>query len=511
MPFENYRVLSANEAINTYMADLHPSGVLDQLCSILGSYADPARIAVVESEYVDLDYSASYYDQRVRSFLPPKRETIRIHFFSNTLHMQDIAEANETTMQAMASGYLGFVVIRPDNPRTLGRTFLKCPDNLHDLRARFPARIVAPVDLAGISLQVESCPYMTQDSKVMACATVALWMSTTPLANKIPDMVPFTTDAITRVAKSLDGPFGPAVGKRGLTPPEMERGLFAVGFDPDVFYPQSPEHLTEFAHLLSDSGVPPVLLVSPTDSEAPSHAVTVVGYTLEHPGAEHSPTSRVVPAHEFISSLVLHDDQRGMYLVARAVGPADPCVCDVDMVVGLPEGDERLRCYAAMVPLPKRLMLDVFEAKAQTERWASRFARRGWIEDKPLIARTVLVRSNTLKQTLHDRHDAGSGDPARYPLKFVEEVRGLPLPRLAWLVELSYLDDWDFGDAASPPVIADLILDSTATGNALSDVLLLRVPNLIAKNRLHSDSQGFVGIRDPQDHSHPPFPNIPRP
>ena len=83
------------------------SAVLGRLDSLLRSYDNPAIVGVVERDYTDLDYTVSYYDQRVRSFLPPARETTRIHFFSDSLTLQDIIDAREETTKATEAGYLG--------------------------------------------------------------------------------------------------------------------------------------------------------------------------------------------------------------------------------------------------------------------------------------------------------------------------------------------------------------------------------------------------------------------
>ena len=91
----------------------------------------------------------------------------------------------------------------------------------------------------------------------MACATAALWMSTTPLAEKISGVVQHTTADITGMAMSLHRPFGPAVGGRGLSIPEMEQALLQIGFDPSIYFYPTAEALVEICHLFSDSGIPP--------------------------------------------------------------------------------------------------------------------------------------------------------------------------------------------------------------------------------------------------------------
>ena len=197
---------------------------------------------------------------------------------------------------------------------TLGRTLISCP-SFSGKPARFPTRTTTPVNLAGISLTVESCPYMSQDTKIMACATAALWMSATPLAEKISGMAAHTTAEITGMAMSLNRPFGPAVGKRGLTLFEMEQALLKIGFDPTIYFRPSPQELVEICHLFSDSGIPPVLRI---ESNGIGHAVTVIGYTLQFPPSPQTSIPGAFPAHQFVSDLIIHDDQRGMYLLAEA-------------------------------------------------------------------------------------------------------------------------------------------------------------------------------------------------
>ncbi len=78
---------------------------------------------------------------------------------------------------------------------------------------------------------------------------------------------------------SLNRPFSPMVGRRGLSLREMDQALLEIGFDPSIYANPDPEQLVEICHLFSDSGIPPVLLVQ---TNGIGHAVTVVGYTLKH-------------------------------------------------------------------------------------------------------------------------------------------------------------------------------------------------------------------------------------
>ena len=356
MPFENFEVKPLEEAFDEYFSGQYRPPPVERLKSYLTGFKPKAGTAVIETEYIDVDYSASYHEQLGRSFTPIKKETTRIHFFGEHLTKRRLMNASDSTVRQMKSSYMGFTVVRPDWPPTLGRTFIKYPTHLGEKPARFPTRGTTPVDLAGIPLRVDSCPYMSQDQKVMACATAALWMASTPLAEKIPEIAWHSTAQITRMAMSLNRTFGPVLGRRGLDDQEMEQALLEIGFDPSFHLFPDPEELVDVCHLYTDSGIPPVLIVLTTGGW---HAVTVVGYTLKSPQPVGESPNGLIQAHQFISNLVIHDDQRGMYLLAR--------VCEsqfkserfaTDLLVEMPDGMHQLCCKAILVPQPTRVMLD---------------------------------------------------------------------------------------------------------------------------------------------------------
>ena len=85
------------------------------------------------------------------------------------------------------------------------------------------------------------------------------------------------------------------------------------------------------------------------------------------------------------------------------------------------------------------------------------------------------------------------------------------MPRYVWLVEVSYWDNWDPADPDSPPVVADLVLDSTSTERFRPEYLLLHFQGLVVGRQ---DKDGVTQrplAENQNDHPHPPFPNIPRP
>ncbi len=507
--FERFQVVSAADVFADENLQPYPENVADRLREVLTSLDTPARTAVIENDYTDVDYSASYYDQRGRSFTPDRRVTKRIHFFAAEFSQDDFIAASQDTTRSMQTSYLGFAVLRPETPATLGRTVIAYPTTICGRPVRFPTRGATQVDLAGIPLEVESCPYMSQDAKIMVCATAAVWMSTANLVDKMPSIAAHTTAEITALAMSLDRPFGPAVVRRGLSIVEMEQALIRMGFDPRRHEYPNADRIIEVCHLFSDSGIPPVLGIT---LGPVGHAVTVVGYTLGPPPDEIPAFRDVASAHQYVPYLVIHDDQRGMYLLAELEDePVDTDRRTAVLIINTPNGIEKARCTAILVPFPRRVMLDALEVTAQAGYWIEFGKQFGVIEKcKKVVSRKLLVRSNSYKQKLLENRRSPS-QPDGYPDELVDFARALPMPRYVWLIEVSYVEEWDSTNPAMPPVIAEFVLDSTLTEDRRPAFLMAHYPGLILGNVVTEGSIDVVSETVLDDRYHPPFPDIPRP
>ena len=507
--YKRFQVLPVGDVFADPLSVPFPPNVASSLFQLLDSLETPARTAVVEGYYIDVDYSASYYDQRGRSFTPDKRGTTRVHFFSQDLPSDAPSTADPELIKTMQDSYLGFTVLRPETPVTLGRTFVACPSTISGMPVRFPTRGTTKVDLAGIPLEVESCPFMSQDAKIMACATASLWMSTSNLVDKVTSVASHTTAQITSLAMSVERPFGPTVGLRGLSLEEMERALFRMGYHPRCHEFPNADRVIEICHLFSDSGIPPVLGIDIIGG--PGHAVTVVGYTLCTPSSPEPTAPDMFSAHQFVPYLVIHDDQRGMYLLAEV----DEVQIDSDprsalLTIHAPDGPQKALCTGILVPFPGRVMLDALEVLTQAEIWIPFGKDFGVIDDRKVVYRKLLVRSNAYKQTLL-KYRRSSTSPHGYPDELVDFARALPMPRYVWLIEVSYMDEWDPADPMSPPVVAEFILDSTLTESRRPDFLLGHFPGRLYGNMVAENGVEFIRKGVSNDHIHMPFPDIPRP
>ena len=94
-------------------------------------------------------------------------------------------------------------------------------------------------------------------------------------------------------------------------------------------------------------------------------------------------------------------------------------------------------------------MLDALEVTAQAGYWIAFGQLHGVIEDRKVVSRKLLVRSNSYKQKLLENRRSLS-KPDGYPNELVDFARALPMPRYVWLIEVSYVEEWDPTNPALP-------------------------------------------------------------
>ena len=99
--FERFRVVPIDAALADRSLRPFPPNVAEGLQQLLFSLDAPTKTAVIEDYYIDVDYSASYYDQRGRSFTPDKRGTTRFHFFSEELPVDALSTADPQVVKTM--------------------------------------------------------------------------------------------------------------------------------------------------------------------------------------------------------------------------------------------------------------------------------------------------------------------------------------------------------------------------------------------------------------------------
>ena len=350
----------------------------------------------------------------------------------------------------------------------------------------FPTRTKIPANLCGLPLSVEACPFLSQDQQVSACGTASLWMASTPLAPKVRGMAEYTTADITLLAKALDRPFTPALGKQGLTSDEIQRALAAMQYDPVTFDDLSADDLKQSCYMHIDSGLPTLLLLEHPRrplSRGPGvfeggHVVTVIGYTQDLTSLQ--PTPRASPAvyasTAFAACLVIHDDLRGMYLPAT-IEPVTPAEQKrgrrAVLKTMLPSGRHvESYCENLIVPFPPRVMMPVYDVFDQVEHEIKQFQSRGLLLKQDIVLRPFLIRSNQYKEGLSQRHGM--------PRTLQTLYRGLPMPRYIWVCEYGYTPEWQRASAAHLPIHGEFLVDATSAITPLNTAgIAVHLPGVV--------------------------------
>lgn len=137
----------------------------NRIFTVLRSHG--VRTAVVEENYVCLDYRselATFYSQ-LNS--PLNARSTRLHFFSSPL-LNGALTLNDDVKKS----YVGYVVCRTGHLPLVGRSVIRTPKYIDEC-----AEVEERVHLLGQNLTVTGVPFMQQDERFAVCAQVAAWIT----------------------------------------------------------------------------------------------------------------------------------------------------------------------------------------------------------------------------------------------------------------------------------------------------------------------------------------------
>jgi len=298
---------------------------LNYLCNYLAHEQIGCTTILVEDEYIDRHYLEDYSEYYARCFPSHPRKCCRVHFFKETFSQQHfisgLADNDEDLKHMLQRSYLGFVVIRPI-PHTF---FAKiCLDLYSSLKNRKNSKLLTrqvSVSLFGITLSVDTVPFLEQDKVVSACATSAVWTALSASADFPASRLP-SPSAITKAASNSNYDGTRTFPTIGLTPPQVARSLKAFGGEPSIFTCETYGDRHDFKeHLYSylQSGIPVIVggdiydLRGANVRQLGKHLVCVVGYSTKP--SVHLPGIRLL-SHE-IDKIYIHDDRYGPFVKVR--------------------------------------------------------------------------------------------------------------------------------------------------------------------------------------------------
>jgi hypothetical protein len=484
--------------------DADSSGDLEDLCegplspvdhSTLEECLGEARTVLVEREYIDKDYRNAYSSYYSKKFSRLSSRAVRLHLFNVVVTEEMLLDASfvdrlmeassvdvEDEDRSTTPGYIGFVVLRPTPYSRIGRCILdparlKRPwtEATRGCATRFKANVM------GHTLDVRAFPHMSQDTEVHTCAQTAVWSLFRYLSRRYthyPESYPHDIAMLNddlRCGRPLPG--------RGLYMDQITAmfgrfGLAAEMYTKDeiaeIVRTSSPswaaiqdtgdlkpddDRMLMLLHWYLDSGMPPVLGV-------PGHAVVAFGVDYADSPQVGRP-GRIVPATDYVTSIVANDDNHAPYQRVLRAPSAKPTygVLDVD---------------AAVVPMPDKVYLTADQADQIATDILAGFDPEDCFGNDTVLVRRLFCTSSKNYKTFR----RAAQDPVtRLLLK-------QPMPHFVWIAEYCPIDEWR---PSAPRFAIEVVLDATAGRFDAQPFLWVRDPGQLVVNwpRLYGGAENL--------------------
>jgi hypothetical protein len=464
------------------------------LARILGLVEAAGCKTVVEE--VDPSESEAKAERKILKLFDPaeavRRTTVRFHFFRGRVKSLRVIRSHD-------SRYLGYCDVRSAEcgtisgalidssvfaPPSAKYVFLICQ---RDFQVKFGPRV----------LQVRAFPYMQEDHKVIRCAESAL----ASLARYFG--IPIDAPAFTMIGRKSGNQSRPFPSK-GLNSAELRRCVAAMGMVPERHdyrrnkRPPAHERPEQIIYRYVESGIP--VLVGFATSRQSTHAVVIVGHTfnpdswMSHASTRLLGRQRSGRTHHssttWVERFVVQDDEMGPYTLAPAdllrrpglyiPGARRPVVI-VPLKTRLPLTAEMAESVAGdLIPelhaeLAELLAGDDAMRPQFNEFWFEEFSH--YLAEKELVLRTSLMSAETWKDNL--RSWAIPHGP-----QVLEILQGLRLPRMVWVVEISWPSIFLYGRRRCGEMVLSAEANPpTKTSMLLKVFLWLHVPGVVVYSR----------------------------
>lgn len=461
-----------------------PFSILDYILSKnIGRRGRACKSVIIENEYIDKNFSNAFSVFHSHSFRRIKRECVRLHFFSC-----DLTENDVLNLEDKSEYYLGFSVLRPLPFRRIGISALK--------RLRYNPHTEFPtchgtneVNIGGSRLNIDATVFMEQDTMVAACASVAIWMSTTTIAQRFNTQECTTCEITERatqyVIKSRPMP------SEGLHYEQMLHALRSMNYDPIVYGVDEQAEAKHIIYSYIESEIPPIIICRLADGG--DHAIVGIGHGYEFPVIEPSRMQVVYKDElplsfarisEWVPNLLINDDQRGIYRKLEFISPDPntltervlaahedikiddfqrslsewhcPIAIDENMpTAGYNGGEQIANIWAIIIPLPKGVILQSEQAELKSARLLRYWhVVNNWVFPNNLVLRTYLIPSNEYKQRV------AKSDMAL----FIKTLyRGKPMSRWIWVTEISSEQSYNSSNPSDWLIRGEVILDATSS------------------------------------------------
>ena len=458
---------------------------------------------VIEHPYIDRDYSADYLHFYARTFRSHERHCKRIHFFSDDIAPLFLRPLTTERLQALQGfsrkAYCGFCVLRPLASAPIGRTILcaRIPDRLKTTvacRAEFDAHLL------GIRLGVTGASFLQQDSRVGACAQVAIWAGMRHMHARhnynwisVADITRFAKPATADEALAL-----PSASDR-LSSDAMVRAVAEAGYQPLCFRgPNIGRSIMPYV----ESGIPVILGLNIDGTLG--HAVTVIGSVF---AKQDCPTRSGV---DYIPAFIVHDDQGGPYMWLPIEEDSSTKFSFSEDTVKRRTADDTIelnvRRHAVFAVALMSTRVFSTAAAAELSAWDRIDDTLGKMARiRKTLNKLDVIANEQLLDELQSAHKAGeivlrtyltsaagyrrhlAAGSASDELK--DALLDFHLPHFTWITEISTIDSYNHPSPGLRRMYGHTVLDATSTGERGDGLLVLHLPGLLFTNDIGARRQ----------------------
>ncbi len=475
-----------------------------------------AKSYLTETRYIDRDYSADYRRFYAQTFRTYGRHCKRVHFFSedvNTILSRPTwSERVEALQKTSNRSYLGFCVVRPLPGAGIGRTALKhAGPTGPKLESVITCRANVRANLLGAELDVSSACFMQQDSRVGACAQVAIWIGARHMHQRhkynwlsVADITRMAAPTTAYEATTL-----PA-GSEFLTADHMIRAIHEMGFQPLCIEGSGANIAKEILPYV-ESGLP--VIVGLREGQSLGHAVTVVGRVFAQQPTATNQLADYVPAY------IVHDDQAGPYmllprtrdsakahnfdknqLIRHTFSSTTPVNLNVEdhavfAVVLMP-----VRVFATARAAQRTALGRLSAAMINMPSIRKEFADKGAVINDRLLdeviaafkKQEIILRTYLTSASGYRKHIAQG--TACHDLK--DMLARMHLPHFTWITEISTVGSYNQSSPGMRRMYGHSILDATSTGRDYAGLLALHLPGVLMQTDVDTDQGKITDIQD---------------
>jgi hypothetical protein len=359
------------------------------------------------------------------------------------------------------------------------------------LESVITCRADARTHLLGAKLDVSGTSFMQQDSRVGACAQVAIWIGARHMHQRhkynwlsVADITRLAAPTTSDEATSL-----PA-GSDFLTSERMIRAINEMGFQPLCF--EDKDIGTTILPYV-ESGLPVILGLRHKDRLG--HAVTVIGRVFAR---QTHPTNRAI---DYVPALIAHDDQAGPYMLVPMSASAprafnfDPNQLVQHQIRGTTVNfNVKDHGVFAVALMPVRAFSTAKAAEltararitaALTDMSKIRATLKGKGVDVNDRLMTELISAHQQNKTVLRtyltsaagyRHHIALGTACN-ALKDV--LLRLHLPHFTWVTEISTVESYNHASPSMRRIYGHSVLDATSTGKDTAGLLVLHLPGIV--------------------------------